>query len=301
MAGLEACLEGLTAAMVTPYKSRGGPVDGEAASALASWLLDGGVDCILVGGTTGELTLLGPGEEASLVGIVRETVGERAAVIGGLPPTPLESSVEWARRLVEAGADALLVPPPHYIKGDSRGILAFYTSLASKVDHPIILYNIPLQTGIEIPPEILPRLVKEHSNIVALKATTYNPWYVAEAIRATDGRLKVLAGVDESLILALTYGASGAIVASANVVPTVLRRLVGAWKSGQYSQALEAQEKVEQVMWALRAGRSLQGAIKAALSLMGLPVKPHTRPPLPEEDETSINEIKRRLGVVGLL
>jgi len=301
LARLEASLEGLIAAMVTPYEARGGPVDLGAAKSLASWLLDGGVDGILVGGTTGELTLLSPGEEAALIAAVKEVVGGKAAVIGGLPPTPLESSVEWARRLVEAGADALLVPPPHYLKGGSGGVLEFYSSLASKVSHPIILYNVPLQTGIEVPPGILPRLIEEHSNIVALKATTHNPWYVAEAIRASGGRLRILAGVDESLILALTYGASGAVVASANVAPTLLRRLLGAWKAGQYSQAIEAQERVEQVMWALRAGKSLQGALKVALSLMGLPVKPYTRPPLPEESEATISEIRRRLEVAGLL
>jgi len=301
MARLDAMLEGVTAAMVTPYEARGGPIDPEAVKALASWLVDGGVDAILVGGTTGELTLLNPDEEAFLVESVKNAVGGEAPIIAGLPPTPLGIATEWARRLARAGADALLVPPPHYIRGGGRGILEFYSNLASNVDLPIILYNNPLQTGVEIPVEILPQLVESNPNIIALKATTYTPWYVAEALRAVGRRLRILAGVDESLILALTYGAAGAVVASANIVPTTLRRLLGAWRVGQYSQALEAQEEVERVMWALRAGRSLQGALKAALSIIGLPIRPHTRPPLPEETSESINEIKRRLKSIGLI
>jgi len=294
-------LEGLTAAMVTPYESRGGPIDYGAAAQLASWLVNGGGDAVLVGGSTGELSLIGPQEEARLVSKVAEAVDGRASVLAGVPPAPLEVAVEWGRLMVESGAEAVLVPPPHYLEASPRGLVEYYTSLASRLESPLILYHVPLHAGSSVPAEVAARIAVESSNVVAVKATTRDPTYVADVLRESDGRLRVLAGLDEAVLLALAYGATGAIVGLANVVPTTFRRLLGAWVHGQYSQALEAQAEVERVLWALRAGASYQGAIKAALSMMGLPVKPHVRPPLPPETEETLKAVRERLKLAGLL
>ncbi len=296
---LERALHGLTVAMVTPYKPDGS-VDLDAAAQIAEWVVDGGADGVLVGGTTGEIALLAPSEVAALASKVAETVGSRALVVAGLRAESLPAAMDAARRLVDAGADALLVPPPCYYRPGIEGLREFYTRLAERVDAPMILYNIPSHTGVELSPNLVSSLAQENSNIVALKATTQTPWYVAE-VRRHSPRLPVLAGLDEAVILALNYGATGAVLASANVSPTTARRLLGAWLQGQYRVALEAQEEVENVMWALRAGRTLQGAIKAALKLMGLPIEPRVRPPLPAETEKTLGEIERRLRMIGLI
>jgi 4-hydroxy-tetrahydrodipicolinate synthase len=295
---LEGALRGLTAAMITPYKADLS-LDLEAAVSVAEWLVDGGVDGILVAGTTGEIDLLSYDEAAELAGKILEAVGGKVAVMAGLRPGPLGEARRALEKFGDIGVDAVLAPPPCYFRGGRDGLRSYYSHLAGSSDTPLVLYNIPANTCQELPPSLVAELSEEHSNIVAVKSTTTTPWYVAELKRLAP-RLPVLAGVDECVVLALNYGASGAVLASANVSPTTARRLIGAWSQGHYSVALEAQEEIEAVMWALRAGRSLQGAVKAALKHIGLPVEPRVRPPLPQETPETLKLIGERLERLGL-
>nr|MEB3851687.1 dihydrodipicolinate synthase family protein [Desulfurococcales archaeon] len=159
---LDRALHGLVAAMVTPYRGDL-TVDLDAAGELAGWLADGGVDGVLVAGTTGELGLLRPSEVAALAGRVSEVVGGRAAVIAGVRGENPWQAAEAARAAVDSGADAVLVPPPCYHRTGPEGLLQFYSRLADAVDAPVIVYNIPSRTRVEVPPEVVGRLAGEHS------------------------------------------------------------------------------------------------------------------------------------------
>jgi 4-hydroxy-tetrahydrodipicolinate synthase len=220
--GKVACvtLSGILTAMVTPFDADGGLAE-EPAAQLIRHLLGHGSDGLVLTGTTGEASTLTDDEKARLweLGVeVSRTVAPGSPVIAGTGSNDTRHAVELTERASEAGVDAALVVAPYYNRPNRRGIVAHFRAVANATDLPIVLYNIPSRTGIDMPNDLLAEL-GEIENVVAVKQAR------TEDVRPIDG-LDLLAGNDDMLASVLDMGGTGGILVASHVVGPQLRRMI---------------------------------------------------------------------------
>ncbi len=279
------------APLITPYKETL-EVDLDSFYNLAEKLSSKRIG-LLVAGTTGEMPLLTIGEKMALAKAAVEAAGGRVPVIVGVGGPDPSRVLEEARSIARvSGVDALLVPPPYYYPVGQGDVEAFYSWLASRIEKPVMIYNIPSHTGVNVEPETVERL-SSHVNIVGVKATVDSSLYQFRLITRLRDRpeFKVYSGLDHLLAYNLILGGSGGIVAGANVCPRLLLEISKA--------ALEDPDKLPVLherlsrMWSiLSRARSVQGALKAVLALHGTIRTVVSRPPIPPDAEKTIAEIQ---------
>ncbi|HEY1276925.1 MAG TPA: 4-hydroxy-tetrahydrodipicolinate synthase [Thermoleophilaceae bacterium] len=207
---------GVLTAMVTPFDADGALAE-DAAARLIHHLLDNGSDGIVLAGSTGESPTLTDEEKVRLWEIGVAESGD-ALVVAGTGTYDTRHSVELTERATEAGVDAMLVVTPYYNKPNRRGIRAHFEAVAAATDRPIIVYNIPSRTVVDIPNDLLGELA-EIDNVVAVKQARY------EDIRAIDG-LTLLAGNDDVLPQVMDLGGTGGILVASHLVGREMRRIV---------------------------------------------------------------------------
>jgi 4-hydroxy-tetrahydrodipicolinate synthase len=207
---------GVLTAMVTPFDADGALAE-DAAARLIHHLLDNGSDGIVLAGSTGESPTLTDEEKVRLWEIGVAESGD-ALVVAGTGTYDTRHSVELTERATEAGVDAMLVVTPYYNKPNRRGIRAHFEAVAAATDRPIIVYNIPSRTVVDIPNDLLGELA-EIDNVVAVKQARY------EDMRAIDG-LTLLAGNDDVLPQVMDLGGTGGILVASHLVGREMRRIV---------------------------------------------------------------------------
>lgn len=281
---------GVLPALVTPF-TKAEAVDEAGLRALVQHVLphvNGLVPC----GTTGEFVYLTPDEQKHIIEIVVDEAAGRVPVVAGTGAPSTRQAVHLARAAQEAGADACLVVTPFFLHPSDKGIYQHYHTLATSVDLPIILYNIP-----QVVDAYLPRTVVEDladiPNIVALKDSSGNLTYTMEILEMTQGRLDVLIGHDEVVLPALAGGCCGMILASAQVFPEIWQKVYSAIEKGDLETARALQLSVQKLARIFcRHGGGV--AIKAALNMMGVRVGPPRRP-LRERGGVLINEVRAEI------
>jgi len=207
---------GILTAMVTPFGS-GGELNEDATARLIHHLLDNGSDGLVLAGSTGEAATMTDDEKIRLWEIgVAESGG--ATVIAGTGTNDTRHSIELTERAAEAGADAVLVVTPYYVRPNRRGIKAHYEAIAAATDLPIVAYNIPSRTATDMPNDLLAEL-GQIDNVVAVKQARY------EDMAAIDG-LDLLAGNDDVLARTMDLGGAGGILVASHLVGTEMRRIV---------------------------------------------------------------------------
>ena len=284
----------LITAMVTPFKADLS-VDWAGVETLAKHLVSTGHDAIVVSGTTGEAPTTSDDEKDELIRVVKATVGDKVKVIAGAGNNETPHSVEQALHAQSVGADGLLVVTPYYNKPPQAGIEAHFRAIADAVDLPVMIYDIPGRTGVEIEPDTIVKL-SEHKNIVALKDAKGNVASTSWVIKRCG--IPVYSGDDILNLPLLSVGAVGFVSVCGHTVGAQLREMLDTWFAGNAARALEIHQ---QLLPVFTGTFRTQGAIltKAGLNLMGLPGG-HTRLPLVDATPAQIEQLKLDLRAGGV-
>ena len=230
----------LTTAMITPFK-RDGEIDWAGIEKLAAHLISTGHEGLVLNGTTGEAPTTSDEEKDEIIKVVRKVVGSKINIVAGAGNNETSHSVEQAKRAAKAGADALLVVTPYYNKPPQAGIAAHFTAIADATDLPIVMYDIPGRTGVEIESDTIVKLF-EHPRIVALKDAKGNVAATSWVIKRCG--IPVYSGDDILNLPLLSVGAVGVISVCGHTVGRELRELLDAWFAGNVSKALEIHQKL---------------------------------------------------------
>ena len=278
-----AIFEGSAVALVLPMHEDGS-IDYEGIKRQVQRMIDGGVQALLVNGTTGETATIHIDDEFELLDITMEMVaGTGVKVIAGAGSNDTATAIKKARYAKEKGADAILVVTPYYNKTSQRGLIKHYTTIADAADIPMILYNVPGRTGVNINVATVVELAK-HKNIVAMKDATDNIAYAMEVMAKTQGMdFDMYSGCDDNILPFICAGGKGIISVLANIYPTQTELLAQLALKGDLPKAQELAYALEPV------SRYLFVDInpimpKAALAKMGI-CKPTLRLPLIETTE----------------
>ena len=284
----------LLTAMVTPF-SKSGEIDWAGVEKIAAHLVATGHDGIAVNGTTGEAPTTSDDEKNQIIKAVRGVVGDKIKIVAGAGNNETSHSVEQAKRAAKAGADALLVVTPYYNKPPQAGIAAHFTAMADATDLPVMMYDIPGRTGVEIESDTIVKLA-EHKNIAALKDAKGNPAATSWVIKRSG--IAVYSGDDILNLPLLSVGAVGFVSVCGHTVGADLKAMLNAWFAADANKALEIHQKLLPVF---TGTFRTQGAIltKAALNLMGLPGG-FTRLPLVDATDAQIAQLKLDLQAGGV-
>ena len=285
----------LLTAMVTPF-DKDGSIDWAGVEKLAQHLVDTGHDGIAVNGTTGEAPTTKSSEKLEIIKVVKKVVGSKIQVLSGAGDNETAYTVEQAKRSQEAGADGLLVVTPYYNKPPQAGIEAHFRAVAAATDLPIMMYDIPGRTGVEIESDTIVKLFDSVDNIVALKDAKGNIAATSWVIKRCG--IPVYSGDDILNLPFLSVGAVGFVSVCGHSVGLQLKAMLDAWFAGNSAKALEIHQ---QLLPVFTGTFRTQGAIltKAAMSLMGLPGGT-TRLPLVDATEAQIEQLRKDLTAGGV-
>ncbi len=292
-------IEGIFPAIATPFS--GGALDIEALRSLVEHLVEKDVSGVVVAGTTGEFPYLSMEERRAALEAAVDQVNGRVPVIAGAGASSTREAIEYARQAEDIGADALLVVSPYYFKPSEKGVYQHYMEIMGRIDLPLLAYNIPQCTGYYIPRSVLEDLASE--GLSGVKDSSGSLPYLAEVASYLKGRAAVLCGHDEVVLPALVLGASGAILASANIIPEVWLRVYKAFKEGKLEEARMMQARAQKLARLIARYGPL--AVKAALRDLGLPAGRCRAPlkaggSLPREVREEIRLELAKLGAIPM-
>lgn len=285
----------VSVAMVTPFDHEG-KIDIAAGRRLAAYLVDNGLDALVLAGTTGESPTTTTAEKLDLLKAVKEEVGDRAKIMAGAGTNDTAVSVELAKASADAGADSLLAVTPYYSKPNQEGVYQHFKTIAEATDLPICLYDIPGRSGIPIEPDTIRRLA-ELPTIRAVKDAKGDFISAASLISETD--LAWLSGDDPLNLPWLSMGAIGFISVIGHAAPQQLRDLYTSFEEGDLTRAREINAKLIPLV---HAQARLGGAslAKAALRLQGIEVG-NPRLPVTAPNAQEIEELRRDMEKAGVL
>lgn len=280
-------LKGCGTALVTPFK--GGEVDYDAFRAMVRRQVEGGVDFLLPLGTTGETPTLSFDECARILAIAKEEACGRPVIVGG-GTNSLTGTVESIRRFAPLGPDAFLIVAPYYNKPTQRGLYEYYKAVAASTDKPVILYNVPGRTGVNILPETVLKLAREVENIIAVKEASGSFAQTTEILRSAPEGFRVLSGDDLLTLPFMVAGACGVISVASNIAPAEVSAMVHAALRGDWAEARALHHRLTPLFNACFVESNPIPA-KAALSLMGL-CSEEVRLPLASAGSTTFELMK---------
>ena len=285
----------LITAMVTPF-DKDGAIDWDGVAKLAQHLVDTGHDGIAVNGTTGEAPTTKSSEKLEIIKVVKSVVGSKVKVLSGAGDNETSYTVEQAKRSQDAGADGILIVTPYYNKPPQAGIEAHFRAVAAATDLPIMMYDIPGRTGVEIESDTIVKLFETVDNIVALKDAKGNIAATSWVIKRCG--IPVYSGDDILNLPFLSVGAVGFVSVCGHTVGRELKDMLNAWFAGDSARALEIHQ---QLLPVFTGTFRTQGAIltKAAMNLMSLPGGT-TRLPLVDATAAQIEQLRKDLSAGGV-
>jgi 4-hydroxy-2-oxoglutarate aldolase len=255
--------------MATPF-DEGGEVDPAAIKGNIKRWMSSGVRGVVALGSNGEAPLLDERESDAVIAAAREAVPRDRVLIAGTGRESTRATIDASRRAAALGADAVMVRTPSYFKPrmTADAFVSHYTAVADSVAVPVILYNYPAVTGVNLTPDALGRLA-DHANVVAVKETGTDAAQLGAYVDAAKAKdFTVLAGSAPAFYAALCLGAGGAVLAAACVVPRLCVRLFDAFNAGDHATARELQQRLIPVALAVTSGHGVPG-LKAAMELAG--------------------------------
>ena len=292
---------GLMPAMVTPFDERG-EVDLGATEAVIERFIEAGVSGISPLGSTGEASHLTADERKRFAEEIVRIVGGRVPLVVGVGATGTRETVELARHAEEVGTDAVLVVSPFYWKVGEEGLFQHFATVAESVDIPVVVYNLPMLTGIDLSPSLIGRLAGAYPNVVGIKdtVTEYNHLVgVLQEVKPARPDFSVLCGWEDLILPSLLAGADGSICAFANVAPELFVGLIEAAQSGDLTRAAELHRRVLNLVILGAHSDPPMGAIKLAMRRLGVPISPTVRgPALPATDEEGVEAVLRDVGLL---
>ena len=280
------CGEVITA-MVTPM-DKNGAIDYDKVEFLASHLLENGSDTILVAGTTGESPTLTNEEEIELLSSVKRAVANKAKIILGAGSNSTQSAIEYSKFAQKEGVDAILSVVPYYNKPNQKGMIEHFSAIAESTDLPIILYNIPGRTGVNMLPETVAYLAEKYDNIVGLKQSCADMDKITELKIACPDDFVLYSGDDSLTLPMLALGVHGVISVASHLFGKEIKSMIRNFKSGELIAARNMHKKLYPAFRQLFMAPN-PVPVKAALEHKGL-IESYLRKPLVQlsEDEKAI-------------
>lgn len=267
---MTAQLRGVLTALATPF-TENGTIDEASLRALVDRSITGGVHGVVACGSTGEFSTLSSAERRLVVETVVDHVGGRVPVIAQTGATSTAEAIRLSRHAQSAGADVVMAVAPYYEPLTVDETLSYLRAVAGSVDVPVMLYNLPVATGIDLDPDTVGALAREVENIRYIKNTTVDMAQSARLIHNHGDVISTFVGWDSLLLSALAEGAAGVMAGTANVVPTELVAVYDAVSAGNLEQAREAWARVYPLIDAIMAQPFIP-AVKAGLAAVGFPV-----------------------------
>ncbi len=280
--------------MVTPMTAEG-EVDWPSTEALMDYLISHGTDAIVVTGTTGETSTLTDKEKLQLVTVGKQVAAGRAKIITGGGSNETAHAIELYKASEKAGADGVMVVTPYYNKPTQAGILTHFRLIADATDLPVILYDIPGRTGVEIRYDTILRAAK-HPNIVAVKDAKGDLAEVSRVLNQTD--LMYFAGDDANALPTLAIGGTGLIGVTANIAPEPYRIMINAVNAGDLATATAQHKLLEPLVRATMTHVPGTVATKYILHGLGRIASPRVRLPLVGPEESEAAEIENDISLV---
>jgi 4-hydroxy-tetrahydrodipicolinate synthase len=288
---------GSLVALITPMQADGS-LDAKAFSDFVQWQIAEGTQGLIPVGTTGESPTLSHAEHHQVVDLCIEAAAGRVPVIAGTGSNSTAEAVDLTRHAKEAGADAALVVTPYYNKPTQEGLYLHFMAIADAVDLPIIIYNIPPRSVVDMSVETMARLAK-HPNIVGVKDATANLTRPQHTTATCGPEFCQLSGEDHTALAFLAAGGHGCISVTANVAPRLCREMHDAWAEGRIADALAIQARLLAVHDAMFCETS-PGPVKYAASLQGHGTS-HCRLPMAPIAEASRSRVRAAMTGAGLL
>ncbi len=292
-------IEGIIPAVVTPFDEHEN-VDEVGFRKIINYLIDNGVHGLFPVGSQGEFFSLTNEEKKRLMDIAVEEARGRVFVMPNTGAITTRESIELSQYAEKAGADCVSIITPFFISPDQQELYEHVKAICQSVKIPVLCYNNPGRTGgVVLTPNTLARLAEELPNFAGIKDSSGDLTQVAEMIRLCPPDFKVIMGRDTLIYGALTYGAAGAIAATANVAPKLIVGIYEAFREGDYEKAKEYQRDLAPLRIAFALG-SFPVVVKEALTMMGLPAGRCRKPiqPLNTEKRAQLRDILVDMGII---
>ncbi|MEO2069282.1 MAG: 4-hydroxy-tetrahydrodipicolinate synthase [Desulfurobacteriaceae bacterium] len=288
--------EGIYVAIPTPFKN--GKVDEKALKDHLNFLIENGVDGIVPCGTTGESATLSYEEHEEVIALTVEECRGKVKVIAGTGSNSTEEAIRLTKFAEKIGADGALLITPYYNKPNQEGLYLHFKKVAESVNIPIVLYNVPGRTGVNMLPETVARL-SEIENIVAIKEATGDMNVTTEIVRLCGEKITVLSGDDLTFFPLLSVGAKGVISVTANIVPGKMVKMYKNFVDGKIKEAMDLHFEIYPLSKVLFIDTN-PIPVKTALYFMGRMEKEFRLPLCPTsiEKEAKIREVLTNLGVI---
>lgn len=290
--------EGAGVALITPFKENG-EINYSKLEELVEEQIAGGTDSIVVCGTTGEAATLTHDEHIREIRFVCDIVNGRIPVIAGTGSNCTATAVYLSQCAEEAGADGLLLVSPYYNKSTQKGLKVHFTEVAQAVRLPILLYNIPGRTGINITPETIVSLCKEVENIVGVKEASGNFSAIAKIASLSNGWVDLYSGNDDQIVPLMSLGGKGVISVLSNIAPAKVHEMCEAYFKGDTAKSCRMQLEAIPLIEALFCEVN-PIPVKEAMNMMGKEVGPY-RKPLVEMEPQNKERLRKELERYGLL
>jgi 4-hydroxy-tetrahydrodipicolinate synthase len=277
-------------AMVTPF-DQNGEMDFNAARTLVNYLIANGSDGLVISGTTGESPTLTTEEKVELFKFVVEVVDGRVPVIAGTGSNNTRASINLTKQAKEAGVDGIMLVTPYYNKPSQEGLFQHFKAIADSTSLPVILYNIPGRSVVNMSVETIVRL-STIDNIVAVKEASGNLDAMAEIINQTPSDFTLYSGDDGLTLPVLAIGGAGIISVASHIIGNEMQEMINSFKNGNVQEAASSHRNLLPIMRALFTAPS-PSPVKAALNLNGIQVGGVRLPlvPLSEEETRALQRI----------
>lgn len=292
-------IPGCGTALITPFRSDGS-VDEQALYALAQWQIDSGIDWLVACGTTAETPTLTDDEWLHILRIVTEAAAGRVPVWAGCTHNSTREAVARARAAASIpGVTAILSASPYYNKPSQEGIFEHFKAIARAVSLPVVLYNVPSRTGVNVDPSTVLRLIESSGNIIGIKESSGNLTQITSLITRAPHSFRVFSGDDNMALGILGAGGAGLVSVTSNEIPAEIVQMVRSALVGEWSTARRLNRKyfrlIEANFW-----ETSPGPVKAVLSMMGKCGEYYRLPMLPVSPSVR-SRLERVAGELGLL
>ena len=287
--------EGIATALITPITENG--IDYDAFGRLIDWQIAEGVDALVIAGTTGEGSTLTDEEHKEVIAYSVRKAGGRVPIIAGTGSNDTAYALELTRYACEVGVDGVLVVTPYYNKATQNGLIKLFTQIADESTVPVILYNVPSRTGVNIEPKTVATLA-EHPNINAIKEASGNISNIAEIAALCGDKINIYSGNDDQIVPIMSLGGKGCISVLSNVLPAESVELCNLFFEGKVKESAELQLKYLPLIDALFSEVN-PIPVKAAMAKMGF-CEDYLRLPLTSMEEAHkkvLLDEMRNLGI----
>jgi dihydrodipicolinate synthase/N-acetylneuraminate lyase len=291
--------EGIYAVMLTAYDDYGN-VDREAMRDMTVYLVDAGVHGLVVLGSNGENPYLTHHHQKDAIDTVVNECAQRVPVIVGINKRGTEPAIDMAQYAEGAGADGLLLAMHRFYNLDDDAVYGFYEDVCGSVVLPVLFYNFPSNTGLTLSPESIAR-ISDIDNLIGAKETIFDVDEVRRLVEATSADFCVFTGMTFNLVDTMAVGACGAICPVPNLIPEKTVELYEACMSGDSTRAEELQKEVYALAPLIASTPTPHAMQKEAMRLLGHPMKPHVKRPLPRLTSEQAKLVRETLENAGLI